>query len=200
MQSHSFKSHDDYIETQIRLTRKKIDIGYANHCFTSEKVTNAIHKYHKAEVKYGMCHGVRKGSELDMFDEKFSGEWIGTEITPEICDGERILHRDFNKVDNNWIGNFDVIHSNSFDHSNNPWITIKAWLACLSETGRLYVEWTRWHDKLGKGGINRADCFAASSEEYRDIFEKAGKVEDVLLIPDRGRKKNKFTRHIFVIH
>jgi len=200
MRKHKFETYDDYLKAQVKLTRKKLKIFKFHRCFTSHKVIDAIYKYHKTKVKNGLCHGVRKGKELDLFEEKFTGKWVGTEIVPEICDGERIFNQDFNKLNQDWIGSFDVIYSNSLDHSKDPYKTVKVWLSCLSKTGRLYIEWTLWHNKLGKQS-NKADCFAATSEEYRSIFKLAGKVEDVLLIPDVAKKNNfKFIRHIFVVY
>jgi len=200
VKQHEFESYDAYLASQLKLTRKKLKIFKFHRCFTSNKVVDAIHKHHKTKVEYGVCHGVRKGQEVDMFQEKFLGKWIGTEIVPEICDEKKILNRDFNQIYQEWIGHFDIIYSNSYDHSNDPLDTIKIWLSCLSETGRVYIEWTIWHNKLGKG-TNKGDCFAASKREYQDIFEQAGTVEDILTIPDISTKNNfRFSRHIFVIH
>ncbi len=202
MKCYEFKNYDEYIQAQLKITRRKVKVEVEGDgiLFLSDKSVNAIYDHHKTEVKNAICHGVRKGRELEMFEGKFSGKWIGTEIVPEICDGERILHRDFNKIYDEWIGYFDIIYTNSYDHAKDPWKTIKVWLACLSKTGRLYIEWTIWHNKLGNYG-NRADCFAASVHEYREIFEKAGKVEDILIVPDISKKRGfKFNRHIFVVH
>ena len=124
------------------------------------------------------------------------GEWIGTEITKELCDGQKIIHADFSVPQSAWIGKFDMIYTNSLDHARYPWKTIKVWVSSLSETGRLYVEWTRWHSWLGKKDTSSiADCFAATDWEYLGLFQQAAKVEDVITI-----QEVKFDRRIFVVH
>jgi hypothetical protein len=176
MKLHEFKSYEEYAETQISLSRRKVNrISYR--CFTLPEVIRAIRTHYvtnvKKTVEFGLCHGVRKGEEVDMLATAFgTGYWIGTEITPELCDGEKILHRDFDQVDQDWIGKFDVIYSNSLDHSRNPWKTLRAWIACLAPHGRLFVEWTAWHNKLGRG--NKADCFAADEHHYAELLDRIG--------------------------
>ena len=198
MRQNKFESYENYLESQRFLTRKKVARPY-NKSATTLEVVDAIVTHHKGigNVRLGLCHGVRFGEELDMFQNAFKqGEWIGTEVLAELCDGKRILNCDFSHVKNEWLGEFDVIYSNALDHSYDPWKTVKAWIACLSPMGRLYVEWNPWSNKLGgKGG--RADCFAASESEYLELFQRAGKVEQVLSVP---KKTMRFDRTIFVEH
>lgn len=203
MERHKFKSHSKYEKQQKILTRKKmkkVENGRSAPCFTRPCVIQAIHRAHKTPVSLAVCHGVRYGFEIDMFKESFggSGDWFGTEITPELCDGEKIICCDFSKEQPEWKGKVDLMYSNSFDHSRRPRKTIKTWANHLTPgSGRLYVEWTQWHEKLGKRG-NRADCFAASREEYREMFKPLGVLEE-LEVDDITRKGNPYVHVIFVI-
>ena len=174
MQQHEFGKYQDYIDAQCKLTRGKIERGNVR-CFTSPFVVEAIRQNHPHPVERGMCHGVRYGEELDMFERELGGRWIGTEIVPELCDGQRIIRADFSDVRNSWIGEFDMIYSNSLDHARDPYKTLKAWIACLSPVGWLYIEWGVWHGKLGQRE-NKADCFAATEDECLELVLSAGRL------------------------
>ena len=195
---HTFSSYDEYVKAQKHLTMRKVGAGRTR-CFVARDEVHSISEYHKkiGKVENGMCHGVRLGKELDMFEEEFGeGKWVGTEIVAELCDGVRIFNADFSHIRDEWVGTFDVIFSNSLDHSHTPFKTVKAWVACLSPTGRLYVEWTPWHNKLGGFGAC-ADCYAANEEEYFELFRSVGKIEAVLVVNAEGEN---FYRKIYVVY
>jgi len=203
MKRHIFSSHEEYVESQEKVCRKKLRLvtkGRSKLCFTYPKTIELIKKHHKTPINFAICHGVRLGIEIGMFQIALGGDgkWIGTEIVEELCDGENIIHHDFSAVKEEWVGKVDFIYTNSYDHSRYPEETIKVWLDSLAPDGRIYIEWTIWHNKLGRGK-NKADCFAADLDEYRKIFEQAGEVEDVLEVSDKSRKNVCFVHHIFVI-
>ncbi len=186
----------------MRLTKRKIKKGSETRVFTEKSVIDAIaehRKIHNLETRSILCHGVRFGGELKFFEEAFpDAKILGTEITPEACDGVRVINRDFAAPDKEWIGKIDLIYSNSYDHALDPWVVIKAWVSCLSPGGRVYVEWTPWHNKLGTNTW-KADCFAADDLEYQSIFRAAGRLDSVLFV-ESNRPKGNFTREIFVVH
>ncbi len=196
MRQNKFESYDDYVDAQRVTTCRKMQRAYKR-CFAVDSVVDNIVEYHcdvADKPVYGLCHGVRYGEELDKFEKKFGGGvWIGTEIVSELCDDVRIFNYDFSWVKDGWIGNFDLIYSNSFDHARYPRKVAKAWISCLSPSGRLYVEWSPWHNKLG-GRSAKADCFAASADEYMKIFQKAGVVEHRLEF-----KLKNYSKYTFVI-
>ncbi len=198
MKQHTFESYEDYINTQQTLTRRKVRWGNKNHTILRKTVLRIYdHHYKVGKVSRGVCHGVRYGDELDMFEQVFdSGEWIGTEIFQDLCDGKRILCQDFSFVPVGWVGSFDLIYSNALDHSLDPVATIKSWLSCLSNDGRLYIEWvTSGSDRLGKF-TSRADCFAADKVEYHKLLSDQAFVEDVLDIKVKRRRND---RAVFVV-
>jgi len=187
---HEFDSYDDYIEAQIRLTRRKLAKPNAR-CFTTVGTVRTIAGHYSGldsspQSVRGLCHGVRRGEEVKLFGRWIPGAWIGTEITPELCDGVVIVHEDFSIPRPEWLGQFDVIYSNSLDHSPEPRMTVRAWLSCLSPRGRLYVEWTPWHARLGRNGWT-ADCFAAGEEEYAKLLDSAGRLETRLSVTGEPR-------------
>jgi hypothetical protein len=175
MEFHEFESYEEYLKEQRRLTLRKA-FRTRHRVFTVPEVVAAIkNDYPFLTVREGCCHGVRKGEEVDFFAESLGGHWIGTEIVKELCDDKKVICADFSEDREEWRQRFDVIYSNAYDHSPNPQVTAQVWVNSLAQTGRLYVEWTPWHEKLGQRG-NRADCFAASFEEYSAIFAAAGAV------------------------
>lgn len=196
MQQHKFRSNKAYVRAQRTITLRKFAEENPR-MFVLPETVNTIRRCYpsQAGVFNGLCHGVRNGDELDLFQSAFSRHslWIGTEIVKELCDDERILNMDFSEVRKGWIGSFDLIYSNSLDHARDPYRTVRAWLSCLAPEGKLYVEWTKWHDKLGRRG-NRADCFAATFQEYDDLFSSAGRVADILSVP------GDVVRRIFVVY
>jgi|15BtaG_2_1085339.scaffolds.fasta_scaffold00099_10 SAM-dependent methyltransferase len=183
-EQHQFDCHEDYVKAQTKLTSFKINRKKTTRCFCVDAVVAVIEEHFDPRLTdprglFGLCHGVRTGQELDMFENAFGGGWVGTEIFPEICDGKRILNQSFDELPASWCGAFDIVYSNSFDHSRYPRGTASTWVEALAPGGRLFVEWTEWHEKLGSRG-NRADCYAASLDEYIEVFNRAGEVETVL--------------------
>ena len=177
----TFETYEEYVHEQTRLTRRKLEKPTLVSA-TTPGVVAAIKNAHTGQVARGLCHGVRRGEEVAMFAEALGGDWLGTEITPECCDGVRVLCRDFETIDNDWLGSIDAIYTNAFDHARRPWVALRAWFACLSQTGRLYVEWNPWSARLGRHGW-RGDCFAASSAEYYELLNTVGRVERALHVP-----------------
>lgn len=192
MKQFTFDTYDKYLYAQRRTTLNRH--GNPVTKFSSELgVIQAIVKYHPTPIKFGLCHGVRHEDEIDLFEQETGGEWIGSEIVEELCDGKRIIHADFSDVLNGWKGKFDIVYSNALDHARDPEVAVKAWLTELNITGRLYIEWNKCHNKLGVG-INKADCFAASYEEYKEMLEKLGDIEAIL-----KPKNMRLVRRIFVV-
>lgn len=209
---HTFDSHADYVRTQIGLTRrkKKRDDGRFN-LTTTKAVIGAVVSHYRQKVgadighadHRGLCHGVRDGQELDLFQQADpDGSWIGSELTPELCDGQRIIEHDFTQVCQSWLRQFDLIYSNCLDHARDPEETLRVWLGQVSPRGFLYVEWQPWSAWLGKRG-NRADCFAASQDEYRELMQRVGHLDAELIINDSKQKRRNrvvlFKRHVFAV-
>jgi len=139
-------------------------------------------------VRQGLCHGVRYGRELSVFEHQFPKSiWTGTECWGPLCDGRRIIEADFNETRSEWSGAFDLVYSNAFDHVYDPEQTAQVWMDQVADGGRLLIEWSIWSNKLGTRG-NRADCFAANLDEYVGIFSSVGSIDRV--IADRGDAEN----------
>lgn len=132
-----------------------------------------------------LCHGAFRGSETDRF--KFYGKVIGTDLAPEHPD---VIEHDFRIQKEEWIGQFDLIYSNSLDHADDPESCIQVWLDQLTPDGLMFIQWTPAHIE-----VNGGDCFGAHLHEYVILFNRHGEVLDVLYCGDNvflvvvGKKK-----------
>lgn len=195
-----FATYQEYFDAQVTLTRHKLAKAGRSKVFTSPAVACAIHRFLESHGKRAgdcLCHGVRTGLELDLFESILGGSWIGTEITPELCDERWLYHWDFSQPRPEWLGRFDLVYSNSFDHSRTPEATAAVWLNQLNSQGTLFVEWTEWHCKLGR--YWKADCFAATKDEYGMLFDAVGRLVDVIEIRDADAQGNRVDRVLFAM-
>ena len=124
-------------------------------------------------VKNVMCHGARYGQEIVWFHGQFPGaEVLGTDLFPK---HPAVLKWDFHESREEWRGKFDLIYTNSLDHSHSPEQVVKCWLDQLNDQGLLFVKWSPWHVTV-QGG----DCFGAQLYEYICLLDYVGKVVDVV--------------------
>lgn len=158
MKIYEYKNYDDYIEKQKITTTKK----YGKLRYARQSVINQIVKLHKGEVSNILCHGARSGEEQKYFKNCYSDAYvIGTELSPLAEEVKMTRIHDFNQPIDEWIGKFDIIYSNSFDHTISPQETMNVWLNQLSSTGRLYLEWS---DKQNSEA-HEMDPFSAKETE-----------------------------------
>jgi hypothetical protein len=142
------------------------------------------------EIK-GICHGARGGHEVAEFRKYYpAGEVIGTDITPREMDlPGLVMEWDFSHPKDEWKGKFDFVYTNSLDHSSDPPATLAVWMEQLNERGRLFMQWSAWHEKVSGG-----DCFGASLAEYMMLVDQAGQVEDLLYIRAQRQRGNPLRR------
>jgi hypothetical protein len=165
-----------------------------------EETADAIVQYIGKNIQkptFGICHGVRNGTEVSFFRNKLNIEIIGTEISEWIANQfEHVIAWDFHEIKKEWIGNVDFIYSNSLDHSYDPKHCVEQWMRCLKLKGLCFIEWTPWHND---GHCSPAECFSASKEEYQTMFANFCKLQDVLELfnPQLHEKRQKTT--IFVL-
>jgi SAM-dependent methyltransferase len=112
------------------------------------------------------CMGVRTGTECFEFKERYpKAEVYGVDITENINTirthlDVKIFLQDFNNLPESWGDKFDLVFSNSLDHSYNPADTIKEWHRVTQNGGHLFlefsttpankIEWSFTPEQLGK--------------------------------------------------
>ena len=128
-----------YRETQTAGNKRKIA-----QVFAVEANIACIAAYAEAcagPVRSVLCHGTRNGAELQWFGKCLPhARILGTDISDTANQFPNTVQWDFHERNPEWIGQFDLIYSNSWDHAHDPRRAFAAWLECLSARGLLVLE------------------------------------------------------------
>lgn len=106
-----------------------------NVAFLSKHLRNRL-----SHIKFGLCHGTRRGKEQEWFRKYLGCEVIGTEISKTAEEFPHTIQWDFHDVKPEWLDAVDFIYSNSFDHSHDPKKCLNAWMSCLRKGGLCILE------------------------------------------------------------
>lgn len=167
------KNYGEYHEAQIIKNVRKIKIVWVQQ-YDIDDISNHIRK-HIPNAKFGICHGVRNGWEVEQFRKKLGIEIIGTEISHTACQFDNVIQWDFHNLKDTWEDSVDFIYSNSFDHSHSPRHCLDIWMACIRRReGICYIHWSPAHNAR----VDAADCFGANDSEYRELFKEKYEVVD----------------------
>lgn len=161
MRLRNFESYEEYVSCQERANTAKLQTVWASPAtilFIAAQVRARIPK-----AKFGICHGVRNGWEVNELRKLLGIEIIGTDIARTASRFPNVIKWDFHEVKEEWIGAVDFIYSNSLDHAYDPSLCIRNWMKCLSRVGICFVEWTPVH---ASPRTWTADCFTAELQEY----------------------------------
>jgi hypothetical protein len=117
-----------------------------------------------------ICHGTRNGAEQKFFNNIYPDAYIiGTEISSTAINYPNTVQHDFSNPRSEWLGVFDIVYSNSFDHSIVPEQTLNTWKDQLNEGGRLYLEFSE-RQSVG----SNTDPILCTKEEVQELMEKVG--------------------------
>lgn len=158
-------SYDDYKKAQTETNKRKLDMIWVRED-TIQKIKNISDEL-GINVKSVLCHGTRNGAEQKYFKKYFNCSVVGTEISDTATQFENTIQWDFHDIKDDWIGAFDIIYSNSWDHAYNFELALNNWVKCLNDGGRVVIEFTREHQKA----TDKADCFGLSKFELVDFIE-----------------------------
>lgn len=175
-----FQSDRHYVKTQRRTVGRKGEGAGPFYCEREfDRIANwvAMNMIDLPLPARVLCHGARNGNELDEFEQRLNCRAIGTDLFPQ---ADSVIEWDFRKPKSEWWRGFDVVYSNSLDHSDQPEETLRVWLDQTKPKGNLFVEWSHSHDGEPRGG----DCFAAPLHEYISLIERVGVVVDLLYAGD----------------
>ncbi|HEX2256964.1 MAG TPA: class I SAM-dependent methyltransferase [Afifellaceae bacterium] len=136
--------------------------------FTTPEVIGAVaeHAIRKLrDVKRVLCHGTRNGAEQSWFKANCPDAVVlGTDISTTATQFPMTICWDFHDLREDWLGSWDVIYSNSWDHSYSPDKMFDAWARSLRGGGLLYLEHTREHER-----VDHLDLFGATPVALRQI-------------------------------
>jgi len=172
MEIFKYKNYNDYVESQIKGNLKKIDkIKQKDLSYVKSGTIKQIVK-RKQDAKSVLCHGTRNAKEQIYFQELLPKAFIiGSEISPNATEFPMTVEHDFNAVKDEWLGSFDIVYSNSFDHTITPLETLQVWKDQLTGNGTLFLE----HTVLKRNHVSNAtDPLKIEKEELINMIDAAG--------------------------
>lgn len=185
---HRYGSYEKYVEAQEAGNIKKLN----SHAGTGIEVMQEISK-RIPNARSILCHGTRGGQEQKFFIEQYPDAYvIGSEISSTAWQIDHTIQWDFSKVNEDWVNKFDIVYSNSFDHSICPEDTIDVWMDQLTENGSLIME---LHVAKDHQRPTAMDPLAYSRKDILDLLESKNlKVFDEWPSPKFGSGKYKWGR------
>ena len=161
-------TYDEYIKAQKDLT----DFKYGRIVYVRKETIGEIYRHFaKDNILSILCHGTRSGEEQTHFKSYFNCYVMGSELSEKAKDAADTTIWDFNMVNEEWVGKFDLVYSNAFDHCITPSETIGVWRDQLKPDGRLLIEWSDYQN--GKG-VTDGDPLNATEEEITAWAEENG--------------------------
>ena len=165
MKLYEYENYEEYKKLQIAANKQKL---HAVWC--SKTTVKRLHEKY-GDKKNILCHGARNGTEVKWFGEVFDGaKVLGTDISPTANDYDNMVEWDFHERNEQWCGEFDLVYSNSFDHSYSPEKCLKTWTDQVSEDGILCVELM----VDGNNKSSRMDPLQISKGEFLSILDNYG--------------------------
>ena len=167
MKIHNYENYEEYVAEQTAGNKLKL-----NHVFVKKRTMQQI-AHMRPNARSVLCHGTRNGAEQKYFQEVYGKDIdvMGSEISDTATQFPNTTEWDFMKVNPDWVGKYEVVYSNSFDHCFEPVETLKVWAGQLAEGGSLFIE----HSFDPKNNKSRAmDPLELSKEEFFECVEQAG--------------------------
>ena len=178
-------SYEKYKKIQEKGNKEKID-----KIFEIEDNIKMLSDYlmkNISDIKFGLCHGTRRGKEQEWFRKYLKAEVIGTEISETANKFPYTIEWDFHKVKDEWIEKVDFIYSNSLDHSYDPKHCLKQWFRCLRKGGICIICFTTFHTPQYS---NELDPSGFTKKGLTLLINEIAKESNVILENYLGGKKN----------
>jgi hypothetical protein len=188
---------EEYTKIQTAGNKRKID-----YVFETEENVKMLSDYlvkHLDEIKFGLCHGTRRGKEQEWFNKYLNAEVLGTEISDTATEFPNTIQWDFHNVKDEWIGNVDFIYSNAIDHSYDAKYCLKQWFSCLRKDGICIINGTTNNTPWS---ITKLDLFGYTKDGLKSLIieladESGIKIEK--LFEDRNLVKKGFSGWFYFI-
>lgn len=163
MKTHQYKNYEEYVEKQQEANRLKIESVWVKR-HSIEWIVGKCENVRKI-----ICHGTRNGKEQEYFKEYIpNSDVIGTEISSNASQFPMTVQWDFAEPKEEWVENFDLLYSNSIDHSYNIYNTLETWYNQLRSGGYFVIEMqTGW----GSLEANEWDPLSISCEEMESLLK-----------------------------
>ena len=140
MKIYEYDNYEEYVKAQVNGNIRKLKNLPNNKSYAEPETLEKICNY-KPDAKKILCHGTRNAREQKIFKKLLKQAYvIGSEISPTASQFEMTVQHDFNKIREEWINSFDIVYSNSIDHSITPLETLGIWADQLTDNGLLFLE------------------------------------------------------------
>lgn len=172
-------SYEEYVAEQTRTNKIKIN----NKWVREENIIDIKKHCDKSNLspKKILCHGTRNGIEIKYFKKHFpDSQVIGTEISDTAGKFPDTVQWDFHDVKEEWINQFDIVFTNSWDHSYDLDKATNSWIEQLNRKGIMILDWSSYSTSKP---FNKSDCCGCSLEDLKSFLSEKGKVVD---FPTKG--------------
>ncbi len=149
--------YETYRQIQTEGNKRKLD-----GVFVQEDVIREIAAYEQehGHVRAVICHGTRNGAEQRFFKAALPDvSVIGTEISDTATQFPDTVEWDFHVMNEDWRDKFDILYSNSWDHSYDPKLLFRVWSACIAPGGLMALEHSGRHEPKA---VNPLDPFGVT--------------------------------------
>lgn len=157
-----YKDYEEYVEAQVAANKKKLKV-----VFVKPETIKKIYEY-KNSADYIICHGTRNGKEQKLFQKLYECDIIGTEISDTAKKFPMTVQHDFHEQKEEWIGKFDILYTNSFDHSYDPEKAFTTWRDQIKSDGIMVIELTVTNI------IKESDPLDISEKEFLELVNVHG--------------------------
>jgi hypothetical protein len=189
--------YEQYRLVQTKGNHRKILAQWVDE--NSIKFLAALIKKKVDVVKFGICHGTRRGLEQQWFSESLNCHVLGTEISDTALQFPNTIQWDFHDVKPEWINSVDFIYSNSWDHSYDPWKLFPAWMSCVRPGGICILEHSPLHtvaDELDPLGMTVDEMTSLLDQLADGTWKREELVENAPPIKVNGKDTQKVKYHV----
>lgn len=152
-----YDSYQEYVDAQTKANKKKLKNVWVQR-ETIEKI-----KQYKPTANSIICHGTRNAKEQKLFKEIYQCDVIGTEISDTASQFPMTVQHDFHEQKQEWVESYDILYSNSFDHSYDPVRSFCTWRDQITSNGIMVIE------LMLSNIIKESDPLDMSEQEFREL-------------------------------
>jgi hypothetical protein len=175
MKIFEYKDYDEYKNFQTKTNKLKLKkIWVTNFSLTEIEKRASSQRFINGNgpVNSILCHGTRNGAEQTLFKRRYpNAKIIGTEISDTALQFPMTVQWDFMEPKEEWINQFDIVYSNSLDHSIDPLKTITTWIEQLSPIGHLYIDYA--FNRITNVS-SKTDPLELNQKEFKELITQAG--------------------------
>lgn len=181
MKIYKYENYEQYVEAQTEANVRKLQLVWVQKSTIHKICLN--HPYAASVI----CHGTRNAREQIYFQEFLpNAKILGTEISHTASKFPMTVEHDFHEPRDEWLKFFDIVYSNSFDHSYDPQKSLKTWSEQMSQFGSLYIE----HGYLPSENKSKAsDPLEISQEEIIELCGELGLKHQGYFGNDKGNAR-----------